>query len=106
MTTYYAVKDPQGKQCSDARSTEFAAWQELITDTCFTVGPADFKEHGYRIEPVGCYNQETQVVVDRAAYDWACTVVYEDKTINWRHAMCRQFLSAGDKPCLYRGEIA
>jgi len=71
MTTYYAVKDPQGEMCSDACMSDSAAWKSACKQDPSTDIDEDFKRYraarlaqGYRIEPVGCYNPATQVVVD------------------------------------------
>jgi hypothetical protein len=98
MTTYYAVLNDKGEMCSNAFGDDKKAWADLLHHQWFNQIDdliAAKIEQGYRIAEVGIYNKATQVVVDKAAYDWACTVVYEDKTINWRHDMCKQFLSAG-----------
>ena len=75
--TLYAVYDPQGKMCSEPRSTVNLAWQDFrdnpVSHPRCTLFLGEFihtmEANGYRIAEVGIYNQETQVVSEWISID-------------------------------------
>ena len=95
--TYHAIFSPDGKQCSNACTHEREAWRD-ITGQCdepaLEIAIRKLREENYECRPIGCYELDKQVVVDRELYDQAAEYIRERTRLGWPIDWVKQFLNA------------